>query len=430
MAINLGKIRFWILKRAGGLFCWLEKSNDGFFKRQMFKVCRWVWEAISPSKVYRIVSLSAYSSNHDAVCFPIKSNRMGYAANAACIGRKDKQMLYEAPLPNLNLYCLKGICVHHGSDFLANKDEGVIINDYCALKNDDNKGYEDQWSYWQKGKITIVRRAEEIKHLKSGIMMLDKYSFNYYHNMYDNLIRLCVLEECNQLILKDVPIIIDEEIIKVPSFKRIFDILTEKSTRPIIVVKFGQQYYVERLYYLTNVNHIVPLHIDYTKGKNDDYVFDKEYILKLRSMLLRYRDLTINTPKRIFITRKNTTKRRFNEIELFEELSPYGFKMIAPEEYSFEEQMSLFSGAEIIIGGSGAAFTNLLFASPGCKIICLFWNTDYNPPVFSAPVCFNGAQLTYFMSKKRTAIQSAHTDFTIEVEDFKDYMRNIMSSSI
>ena len=225
MSNYIRKIRLLIIHRAGALFRWLDKHNNFWVWRQAFCSCRWLWEAITRSKVYRIVSFSEYAKDHPVALIPIKRNRIGYAANAVSVGRGEKQELRELPLPDLNLYRLSEVYIHHGSDFIANINESVVINDYCAFKNDDNKGYEDQWYYWQGGKVVLLRKCFVVNHIEAGIMLNDKYSFNYYHNMYDNLIRLCALGDCNGFIPKDTPIIVDEEIYKVPSFKRIYDII-------------------------------------------------------------------------------------------------------------------------------------------------------------------------------------------------------------
>lgn len=425
MSVRIGHLRFWLLRKFGSIFSWLD-SNDNQLAKGLYGLCRWFWETVTPSKVFHIVSFTEYLSNHLGTVVHLKTNRIGYAANAVIIGKREKQILKEVPLPDLNLYCLENVYIHHGSDFVVNLNERLLINDYCATKNDDNKGYEDQWCYWQEGKVAIVRKSKDGKCLESGIMLLDKYSFNYYHNMYENLIRLCVLDEFNDHIPEDVPIVIDEEVYNIQSFSRIFEILTENIKRPIVVSKKDELLSIGELYYITHVNNLVPLHKCYAKSCDEDYVFDKDYTLRLRNILLLQMDTKKVFPKYIFITRKNTSKRHFNEEELFAELKQYGFQMIAPEEYSFEEQMKLFNGAKWIVGGTGAAFTNLLFSSPSCNIVCLFRNSKHITGVFTAPVYFNGAIMRYFQSRKGTGKIEAHTDFSIDVDDFRQFVNDFM----
>lgn len=75
--------------------------------------------------------------------------------------------------------------------------------------------------------------------------------------------------------------------------------------------------------------------------------------------------------KRLYLSRNNTVRRRIhNEIsEVWPWLSQHGFEYIEPEKLSVSEQLILFSQAEWIVGGSGAAMTNMIFMPIGSKIV-------------------------------------------------------------
>ncbi len=45
------------------------------------------------------------------------------------------------------------------------------------------------------------------------------------------------------------------------------------------------------------------------------------------------------------------------------------FKFYKPETFTFKKQIQLFQNSSIVIGAHGAAFTNIIFCSPGTKII-------------------------------------------------------------
>lgn len=424
MKISKGKLRFHVLLKCGRFFRWLEEHNGSRFSRLVFTICSGLWEKVTPSAVYRIVSIADYSKKGSVEINSIKTFRIGYAANAVSVGRGQKQHLKPVSMPDLNLYGLKDVTIHYGSDFIVDKKKHIVINDYCATKNDDNKGYEDNWTYWQGGKCTILRKGKKISSLEAGIMLTAKYSFNYYHNIYENLIRLCVLSECNELIPHNIPLLVDEVIFEVPSFSRVFDILSKHLHRDIIVVNKNSELYIKSLYFFSAVNNLVPNHVDDTKGHMEDYVFDKYYTLKMRTALLSHCDESKNYPRRFFITRKKAVHRHFNEKELFDILVPYGFSIIAPEDYTIEQQMAIFNNAEIIVSNSGAALTNLLFVSPSCVVFCFYRNADYIAPVFTAPVVFNNAHMYYFQSKEDKGMISAHADFSIDVNDFRQFVKD------
>ena len=83
-----------------------------------------------------------------------------------------------------------------------------------------------------------------------------------------------------------------------------------------------------------------------------------------------------SSPKRLYVSRRNARHRRvLNEPEIVSFLAGYGFQSIQAEELTFCDQMSLFRDAEIVIAPHGGGLANLVFCTPGAKVIELF------PPV-------------------------------------------------
>lgn len=77
--------------------------------------------------------------------------------------------------------------------------------------------------------------------------------------------------------------------------------------------------------------------------------------------------------KRIYITRRKQTVRHiYNETQLLEQISPYGFRTYVLEEMTFNDQINLFRNAEIVVAPHGAGLTNILFCQNELKIIELF----------------------------------------------------------
>lgn len=98
---------------------------------------------------------------------------------------------------------------------------------------------------------------------------------------------------------------------------------------------------------------------------------DRATLLAIGSMLRKAAGANgIGRHRRLLISRKRQKWRKLiNEDSLFEALEPMGFERIAPETLPFEEQVRTFASAEIVVGASGAALTNLLFCSPGATVI-------------------------------------------------------------
>lgn len=81
-------------------------------------------------------------------------------------------------------------------------------------------------------------------------------------------------------------------------------------------------------------------------------------------------DKPFGRTERIWVTRRSAGRRRLlNESSLTKELEKEGFIVVDPGTLSLKEQMALFSGAKIIAGVHGAGLTNMIFMSPGSKVI-------------------------------------------------------------
>jgi len=84
-------------------------------------------------------------------------------------------------------------------------------------------------------------------------------------------------------------------------------------------------------------------------------------------------DARLQRPDFIYVSRRDTLDRRrlANEDKLVDRLSQLGFIEIYPGDYSLEEEMWIFSRAKIVIGPFGSGMANILFCSPGAKVIVL-----------------------------------------------------------
>ena len=75
-------------------------------------------------------------------------------------------------------------------------------------------------------------------------------------------------------------------------------------------------------------------------------------------------------PKRIYLSRDDASNRRLsNEAELVTLLERHGFVKVVAGGLSFQQQIDLFAGAEVIVAVHGAGLTNLVFSAPGTRVI-------------------------------------------------------------
>ncbi|MDP5168836.1 MAG: glycosyltransferase family 61 protein [Bacteroidia bacterium] len=84
-------------------------------------------------------------------------------------------------------------------------------------------------------------------------------------------------------------------------------------------------------------------------------------------------DDTIGDHPYLYISRGDAPKRKVvNEAEIISRLEKMGFTSFALSNYSLRQAIQLFRKAEIIVAPHGAGLTNLLFCTPGARVLELF----------------------------------------------------------
>ncbi|GCL73799.1 glycosyltransferase family 61 protein [Paenibacillus naphthalenovorans] len=80
-----------------------------------------------------------------------------------------------------------------------------------------------------------------------------------------------------------------------------------------------------------------------------------------------------NEYKRLYISREDANYRKItNEDQVMDLLGKYRFQKVVLSKLSVEQQIRIFSSAEIIIAPHGANLTNLVFCKRGTKVIEIF----------------------------------------------------------
>lgn len=81
------------------------------------------------------------------------------------------------------------------------------------------------------------------------------------------------------------------------------------------------------------------------------------------------------------LNKNNSFRSLLNEEELEDKLREKNFKIVYPEQLTFEEQIQLVNQYEVIIGVCGSALHNILFDLSGSHLVCL-GDLDYIHPNF------------------------------------------------
>ena len=133
--------------------------------------------------------------------------------------------------------------------------------------------------------------------------------------------------------------------------------------------------------------------------------------------LRKYADPSTARPEKLFVSRNGWGNRRLlNEEDVLAVIRQYGYVVVQPEQYSFAQQISIFSKARIIIGTLGAAISNLVFSPSGVKLLSLtteLMGDDF----FWDLVSLKQGQYVSLHGKASEPEKGMHSDFVIDLTD-------------
>lgn len=214
------------------------------------------------------------------------------------------------------------------------------------------------------GEVQINHPPKIIQKTVISLLTGSGGNYNYFHWLYDSLPRLYLIQ--NILSLDD------EVIYYIPEDTHYF----QGETLTVLGINSSSCISSK------DIQHIQAKSIIATSHPNPNPSILPKWIYSfLRKSFLTN---TADSPQKfIYISRvdSSNSRRLINEAKLIEALHPLGFQVYKLSEFSFLEQIALFSKSKMIVGVHGAGLTNLTFASKGAIIYELF-SERYQPNMY------------------------------------------------
>jgi hypothetical protein len=202
---------------------------------------------------------------------------------------------------------------------------------------------------------------ETAAHLEIEDAIYFGHNANYYHFICEDLPRLLLFEEQNEL--RDRPVLVD---------------LNMSSWQHSLLVRSG----VDQSRWKA-VNFRVPLRLPQL---NVPSLVSRDFLVHPKAAeLIRARlawaagNMVSRKGKRLYLSRGaggSRNARFLNEAVIARQLVRAGFVPVDTGKMSVDDQIELFSDAEIVAGPGGAALTNLVFAPRTCAALVLAANSD------------------------------------------------------
>ena len=185
---------------------------------------------------------------------------------------------------------------------------------------------------------------------------------NYWHWLFDVLPRIELYKQTFR--------VEDLDYLLVPSYSESF----QKETLDLL------NFEKEKILSSLNYRHILPTELYVTQHPYRIKDFDKDelnipiWIIKwLRLKFLEHSKISkINLPKKIYIDRGDSrykTRKIINDSEVKKFLEKKGFAILRLADYSFIDQIKLFSSAKYVVGLHGGGFANIIFCNQGTNLL-------------------------------------------------------------
>lgn len=278
--------------------------------------------------------------------------------------------------------------------------------------------------------ITYTRANKKFNYC---IHLLKEHSTNYYHWMFETLPRLINL----------VKYISSQDGIK----EKQYSVLVNKGVPEtclemlnIIMLKYGVMFQVEEiklgeLVECTELYYVSPYWYAFDNTRHapnpgKDFLVDKE------AVKLVYEQLNLNISgvsfdsrfDKIYLSRRRTQMRNIiNQDEVETLMENLGFHIVYTDILSFEEQRKIFSAAKIVVGASGASFSNIVFMRPGSSV--MIFSPDLkimNYYIFQQLADVARVNLVHFLTTPKKNTLHIHEDFYINCNGLKLKVSELM----
>lgn len=320
--------------------------------------------------------------------------------------------------PEIYVVEISNSYIHAGSNLIFAHDS-VICHDLY----DFNLDYTSEELHGRhlidvkKRRMRLLCEDITPEEIEEAAIFVDACASNYAHWITEVLPRIAAF--CSMKKYENVPVVIDGGLHS-NIMESLFAIVG--SEREIIALSVGRGIVVNKAY-VTSAAGYVPFErrsqklLGHSHGKFSPQslglIFDRCSSLVRDSLITEY-------PKKIFLRRVSGGRQIVNGAELEEFLLAQGFSIVQPEKLTFLQQVALFKNAEIIIGSSGAAFSNLIFSSCNVKCIILigkYENTSYW--YWQNIARASGKKISYILGDLKNSQNGIHGDFEIDLQSVK-----------
>jgi len=200
--------------------------------------------------------------------------------------------------------------------------------------------------------LNFNKNKKNFKEFKDVIILGSSAADNYYRNLITFLPRIFLISD------KNINLAIHRH-----SSNKFRNFL--KNILISLGIKLNKLIYLDDDFYFFNNSQIPQF-------------FSKEISITILHQLLTKNNDHKTT--KLYVTRKNSPFRKIiNESDLIDDLKSNNIEMIDTDNMEIDDQIKIFSSAEVVIAPTGSALANLVFCKEGTKVLEIRpqYNFDY-----------------------------------------------------
>jgi len=318
-------------------------------------------------------------------------------------------------IPEIKLYQFENAQVVSNSSHIITDTTAYVerVNNITSVTADYSTGL----IFDHSDKFALVESQPILGVIEKAMFLGGNGSFNYYHWLIEILPKLRYFSE-SLLLDKAVVILLSKKALDIPSFYEILQKALNMNMDNVIFMEPDAVYLVDDLYHMASPNNLVfnlrgqkfNPSFSYFRYEALDYVKNLAYSLSASQNYKFTKDL----PTKIFLARKSTM-RNYNQEEIVSLVKNIGFESVYLEDYTFSQQVEMFKNAKVIIGPTGAAWTNLIFCRPNVKCLCWMSKTIGDFSGFSNLAIYAQVNL-YYINHEYDISSEYYTDYVLNAD--------------
>ena len=331
-------------------------------------------------------------------------------------------------LPEVALYRFRNAEVKSVSRFICLPNNRVVLERVPTA--------ETKYADYRSSRVTYhgnsyaLVRDEKSNHVVKGILVNGFSDTNYYHLMLEVLSQIQFVRELTDE-FSDFPILLPAQCLSIPAIRHFLEYILP--AKEVVFLHSTDNYEVDDLLYINMPNALVPnLKLNAKSDVRNSFVRTESLnYLRTLAYAMIAKEMKSPSPKRIFLGRKPGL-RTYNQDEILLALSDYDFTCVYLEDLNFNQQVKIMANAEIIVGPTGAAWTNLIFANKNAQALCWMAEEAGDLSCFSnlaAAFNINMQYITYVAGSSDTR-ELYSRSYYMPVENIIDWVNRVTIKAV